>query len=141
MWSKWRDLTDTNLNIYWTDSPGVYFIRLINQKKRPIQIPRILDIDRKGILYIGLAKKRHNGGLCNRLWGFWTAITGKDETSHAAGKKYRHLIFKHFPNHCIQYRHRKVQDDRQAKKLEDKCLRLYQKQWGELPPLNRAGVE
>ena len=141
MWTKWCDLNDNNLNANWTVSPGVYFIRLVTQRGIPAKIKRILEVDKRGILYIGMASTGRDGGLCNRLWGFWTAIAGGDDTSHSAGGKYRHLISNHFPKHRIQYRHRKVKSGKQAKILESECLRSYQKRYGELPPLNRAGVD
>lgn len=141
MWSKWRDLTDTNLNANWSQSPGIYFIRLVNQRGTPAKIPRIIGLEKNGILYIGMASTGRDGGLCNRLWGFWTAVSGTDETPHLAGRKYRHLICKHFPNHHLQYRHRRLQNGKQAKKFESEYLKRYQRWWGELPPLNRAGVE
>jgi hypothetical protein len=133
MWSKWRDLTDSNLNTNWTQSPGIYFIRLVNQRGTPAKIPRIIGVDKRGILYIGMATTGHDGGLCNRLWGF--------ENYHSAGRKYRHLLCKHFPDCHLQYRHRTVQKGKQAKRLETEYLRRYQRRWGELPPLNRAGAE
>ena len=98
-------------------------------------------MDGEGILYIGMAGGGHDGGLCNRLWGFWTATTGKDETPHGAGRKYRRLLARHFPNHQLQYSFRQLRDPKQARKLERERLQHYQKQWGEVPPLNRAGVE
>lgn len=134
-------MTDTNLSNNWIQLPGVYFIRLVNQKDKPAEIKRVLGIDKKGILYIGMASGGQDGGLCNRLWGFWTGAAGTDETPHSAGRKYRRLLYKHFPKHYLQYKHRKLRSGKQAKKLESEYLKRYQSYWGELPPLNRAGVE
>ena len=118
MWSNWRGLNDKNLNENWTQSPGVYLVRLVNKKGLPIKINRILAADKGGLLYIGMAAEGRDGGLCNRLWGFWTAVQGTDENYHAAGRKFRRLLAKHFPNCHLQYRHRKIKSGRSAKDFE-----------------------
>ncbi len=141
IWTKWRDLTTENLNSHWSQSPGVYYIRLVTRRGDPVPIHRILGKDPKGILYIGMARIGADGGLCNRLWGFWTASTGKDETPHGAGRKWRRLLSKHFPHYHLQYSYRQLSRVRMSQKLEIECLANYQKRWGELPSLNRAGVE
>jgi hypothetical protein len=47
MWSKWRELSDNNLNANWTQSPGIYFIWLVNQRGTPAKIPRIIGVEKK----------------------------------------------------------------------------------------------
>lgn len=134
-------MNDRTLAKYWTVAPGVYQVRLVKNTGTPIKIKRILGVDPSGLLYIGMAREGRNGGLCNRLWGFWTAIEGTDESYHGAGKKFKRLLAPHFPNSKIQYRHKKIATGNLAADLEKKCLNDYQQRWGELPPLNRQGVE
>ena len=141
MWTKWRHLTDQDLNDHWDQSSGVYYIRLVNRRGKPAQIQRVLGADREGTLYIGMAGSGNDGGLCNRLWGFWTAISGTDETQHGAGRKYRRLLSKRFPGHRLQYCFRRLKDAKRARQIEKECLMDYQKCFGEIPPLNRSGVE
>lgn len=126
MWTNWYHLTDDNLNLRWTDSPGVYYIRLVNVKGKPAKVQRLLGPDPEGTLYIGMARRGQHGGLGNRLWGFWTAATGTDETPHGAGKKFRRLLWKHYPKHQLQFCFRRLKGGKQAKRLEEECLRNYQ---------------
>ncbi len=140
-WTNWRDLTPDNLNKNWIQSAGVYYIRVVSRLGRPSRIRRILGHDPEGTLYIGMAGTGSDGGLCNRLWGLWTAIVGKDETPHDAGRTWRRLISRHFPRHRLQYCCRRLKDAKEARRVEKECLNYYQKLWGELPPLNRAGVK
>ena len=106
-----------------------------------MKINRVLGVDKRGLLYIGMAAEGRDGGLCNRLWGFWTAVQGTDVSYHTAGRKFRYLLAKHFPKCYLQYKHKKIKSAKKAKTYESECLRKYQCRWGELPPLNRAGTK
>jgi hypothetical protein len=140
MWTRWCELSDGHLSEHWSASPGVYRIRLLDSNGRPVEIRRILGVDTDGIIYIGMAARGRDGGLSNRLWGFWMSAFGRDASAHAAGARYKRLLSKHLPRHQVEYSYRKVSGAREAKQLEAECLRKYAVQWGELPPLNHAGA-
>jgi hypothetical protein len=139
MWTPWRELTDGHLNENWAASSGVYRIRLVRSSGRAMKIFRILGVDGTGLVYIGMAAGGRDGGLSNRLWGFWMSALGKDASAHAAGARYKRLLAKRLTRHRLQYSYCKVRSATGAKRLEDERLRGYATKWGELPPLNHAG--
>jgi len=117
--------------------PGVYIVFWM-KNSRCVEIPRMLRIDRKGVLYIGSSKK-----LKNRLRNLWISL--QMARSRAKRKKYPHtfgpsliytglidrildeelmICFKHFKN------------ENYAKDQEKLALLKYTRYYGEPPPLN-----
>ncbi len=56
-WREWQDIE--NAKKKESDCYGVYQIRIIDNNRRPIPIPRIGGVDKEGIIYIGKAEPKH----------------------------------------------------------------------------------
>ena len=134
--SKWNEWVDLEKNASYKGC-GVYKIRLADSKDYPIGIPRFLDKDKDGILQIGrsIDTKR-------RIKCFRSAMEGKGCT-HAEGKrfnlikKYTNFNFIGRYNDCkIQYSFKKLRNEDETKKEEERLLKCYFKMYGEVPPLN-----
>ena len=114
---------------------GVYWIRLTDLKESPFCISRFLDKDKDGILQIGSSKD-----IVKRIKLFRGAANGK-KYSHSAGKRFsfvKKLTFfkKRYKRFEIHYAFKKLQNENEAKKEEEKLLKRYFKDFGEVPPLN-----
>lgn len=77
-WCKLAGLAVENFNDL-PSNPGIYFVRW-SKNSEPVSIPRLADIDNKGILYIGSASN-----LRRRVRQLWKGINGKVE-DHTIGK-------------------------------------------------------
>ena len=131
-WNEWVDLEkNTNYKSY-----GVYKIRLANSKDYPIEIPRFLDKDKDGILQIGSSKDTERRIKC-----FRGATEGK-KYAHAEGqrlnliKKYTNFNWGRYNDCKIQYSFKKLRNESEVKKEEERLLKCYFKRHGEIPPLN-----
>ncbi len=121
-------------------APGVYLIRWVKEG-RPVPIPRILDVDRKGILYIGSAKN-----LRRRLRRLVRAldVEGLEKPSnrrkHTAALTYRffglneHICLKLGEMEAAWVYFESVE---KARNQEIAAIRHYTEKYGEAPPLNR----
>ena len=134
--SRWNEWVDIEKNASYKGC-GVYKIRLADSKDYPIEIPRFLDKDKDGILQIGrsIDTKR-------RIKCFRSAMEGKGY-AHAEGqrlnliKKYTNFNFMGRYNDCkIQYSFKKLLNESEIKKEEERLLKCYFKSYGEVPPLN-----
>ncbi|MEO0090556.1 MAG: hypothetical protein ABIK40_03710 [candidate division WOR-3 bacterium] len=131
-WSQWKDLEKEPCSY---EKSAIYKIRLSNHKGKPIAIPRFLKKDKNGILMIGRTKN-----LKRRLNNFRRAVE-KNISPHSEGKKF-HLIkstrnFKtqYGSNWRLEYSFKRLCKN-QIKKEEEKTLKNYFKEYGELPVLN-----
>ena len=139
MWTNWRRFSRQTLN-WCPESPGVYYIRWLNKRGKPAPIGRILGTDPDGTLYIGMTGKGRASGLCNRLWTFWDKASGR-QGAHSGAKRFLRNLSEHASIDDLEYCHRQVANRKEALRVEKECLRHYEKKWGELPPLNSAGVK
>ena len=134
--SRWNEWVDLEKNTSYK-SCGVYKIRLADSKDYPIEIPRFIDKDKDGILQIGSSKDTER-----RIKYFRGAIEGKGY-AHAEGqrlnlvKKYTNFMGRY--NDCkIQYSFKKLRNESETKKEEERLLKCYFKSYGEVPPLNNS---
>lgn len=128
IWSKWLKLSKQNIKNL-PKKTGVY------QISYPKKIPRLLTVDKEGILMIG-----HTGEtLKNRINEFFKAVT-KNTGGHSEGIRFWMLRLEDFLKPAkLRVRSRITRDKNQARKLENKLLKEYQDKYGELPPLNSSG--
>ena len=139
MWTNWKRFAKENLN-RCPESPGVYYIRWVNKRGKPVPIGRILGTDPEGTVYIGMTGKGNGSGLCNRLWTFWDKASGR-AGAHSGAKRFRRNLVKHASIDDFEFCHRRASSREDARRIEIACLRDYEKTWGELPPLNGSGVK
>ena len=129
-WSEWIDIKQ-NPNY---KGFGVYRIRLVNSKGSQIEIPRFLDKDKDGILLIGRSKD-----IERRIKCFRGAMKRKG-CAHSEGQRLRLIIkstnFERNYRYKIQYSFRRLQNERQIQKAEERLLKGYFRKYGEPPPLN-----
>ncbi len=138
MWAKWRGFSKQNLN-ECDESPGVYYIRWVNGRDKPVPIPRVLRKDAEGILYIGMTGQGPGSGLCTRLWTFWDKACGR-QGAHSGAKRFLRNLSSRISVEHLEYCCRRLKTREKASELERECLKYYEKQYGELPPLNGAGA-
>ncbi|KPL01637.1 MAG: hypothetical protein AMJ73_10290 [candidate division Zixibacteria bacterium SM1_73] len=128
--SKWIDIEHNPSHKGF----GVYRIRLANSKGSQIEIPRFLDKDKDGILLIGRSKD-----LEKRIKCFRGAMKGK-RCAHSEGQRLRLIIestnFNRNYRYKIQYSFRRLQNEGQIQKAEERLLKGYFRKYGEPPPLN-----
>ena len=138
MWTNWKKFNKESLN-GCSESPGVYYVRWVNGKGKSVPIPRILGKDTEGTLYIGMTGKGRDSDLCNRLWTFWDKASGR-QGAHSGAKRFLRNLSGQIPVERLEYRYRQQKTRNRALRLERECLKYYEKQYGELPPLNGSGV-
>ena len=111
------------------EKPGAYAIRCVDGKPAKI-IGRAFREDPTGILCFG------EGNLEKRLQPFQ-----KGSASHAEGDRYRKLKYsaKGYPRGCLEVKWVKCKTKKAAKEQQDKWLKEYESEFGELPPLNHQG--
>ena len=113
---------------------GIYKIRLV-KKGYPIEIPRLLDIDKDGILMIGSSTN-----IDRRIKCFRGAMNGGGHAHSAGQRLYLLRIYTNFSeryNNCeIQYSFASLPNENMSKDEEERLLKCYFKRYGEVPPLN-----
>ena len=132
-WSNWLN----SLFKGQYEWPGVYKIRLADSRGYPIEIGRLLDKDKDGILAIGESES-----IASRISKFYRAYE-HGKLGHSEGEtlflmqvktKFRRGIY----NDCkIQFTARKLNGKAEAEKEEQRLFKSYFIKYGELPPLNR----
>lgn len=99
-----------------------------------VSIPRLLGEDREGILYIGMA-----ASFLDRVIELKKSIApGYASRAHECGARFKDhpFISQHFPYEKLFVTLIAADDPKLA---EREALQAYLEQFGELPPLNRAG--
>ena len=93
-------------------------------------VPRVLKTDEDGILYIGkgLLTKNHE-----RIGELINSVNSKDSKQHEAGEKYQRIRESFEIEGLSLYIY--LKDD--SREEEEKYLKEYLEEFGELPPLNR----
>lgn len=113
--------------------PAVYEFRLVMNGK-PVRIGRMLTEDINGTLVIG-----STGGMDSR----WCQSRSAHQRSSGSStlnwlfflERYSELL-KRFPNATYEYRFAIVPSESEALIVEERLLKQYWRQYGELPPLN-----
>ena len=122
-------------------SPGVYYIRCVNNSGNPIRIPRLGGVDNEGIVYIGETGRN----LRNRVRNFWKTAHNFRVSSHIGGWNYSYWGYnKIFPLKNLEFSYMSCKNKDHSERMEVDCLWDYRKtkSYIDLPPLNfSAGKE
>ena len=114
-----------------TDQKGVYLIHCLNAAfDIPRSIRRMFVYDVQGILYIGSSKN-----IRERVQEFKDSVVGEN-TRHSGGTTYSNIpiVEHHYPRKYLAISFKEIAE---FKKEEKKYLEIYEKEFGELPPLNK----
>ncbi len=115
------------------DESAVYFIRILKRGKR-IPICRFLSIDAEGLICIGVTIHMET-----RRKQFMSSM--KKSGNHSEGDLLNILdknsvLKKKIPEYTIEYRFIPFRNRESAALNEEKEIKSYVKQFGEVPPLN-----
>jgi excinuclease UvrABC nuclease subunit len=116
-------------------APGVYSIIALDENECPIEINRFLDTDQSGTLYIG-----KSDNLRKRLTNMRRAFSLNHKSrKHIAVRRFYHFkkVADKFPIDTIVISFKLARDGLSAKQLETQKLNLYERIFGERPPLNK----
>ncbi|OON38701.1 hypothetical protein BTJ39_17765 [Izhakiella australiensis] len=123
----------STVNPLYLNAGGVYVLRSFDDDGQALTIPRVLDNDQDGILYIGMAKL-----FCHRTGDLARSFSPKYlQSKHQTGQRYwrDERYQKRYP-----YEHLKmfmwVSDN--PGELEQTFFQRYLAKFGETPPLNRV---
>ena len=131
LWGRWKTLDDDNLQSF-PDSPGVYVIRCVNRKGRPIKIYRAGDTDIRGWIYIG-----ETNNFKRRLQSFLRTAKDKTKSGHVAGVRYSSWDYNYlFPLENLEVKFCTLRNKKRARDVEWDLLRIYLGRFYDLPPLN-----
>lgn len=111
--------------------PGVYKIYSLDKNNSPKALPRVLGIDKSGILYIGKSEN-----LKDRLRMLWRVLNPiMVAKAHTFGVNYNSLklIQKSFPLQTLAV---EFEERQNPKVYEKELLEKYRQKYGEVPPLN-----
>lgn len=137
-WSGWQDILSIKEVGTLGNGPGVYKIRLADSAKRPISIGRFLHEDKSGLLAIGESK--HLAERIREFKGGWQS--GRFGRHPAGDRMFLASVYKYS---CLQTSHQnsilqvcvmKCANKEAAQDQEEKLLKDYFIDYGELPPLN-----
>jgi hypothetical protein len=115
---------------------AIYKVRLTNANHNPFSLERLLKVDDQGIICIG-----ETGNMKRRRAQFLSAING------ANGHSEMNLVYylneytdfkKKFEDAKFQYCFCECTDKAESKSEEEKLIKVYFKEFGEVPPLNSA---
>ncbi|MGD0597834.1 MAG: hypothetical protein ABSA64_09990 [Sedimentisphaerales bacterium] len=135
MTDKWTDWFNINDNCNY-QGPAVYKVRLANANSNACKLERLLMADDEGIMCIG-----QTGNMERRRTKFLSGIKNANGHSEINLVYYLNRYTK-FPDKFndanFQYSFCKCSDVPESKKEEDKLIKAYFKEFGEVPPLNSA---
>jgi hypothetical protein len=136
-WSHWVDTLSIKKSKNQYTWPGVYKIRLADADGHPIEIGRLLCKDKEGTLAIGESKN-----IATRINQFNRAqLKGKLVHSEGITLFLIRMLTKFSRGLCndcrIQFSAKKLKGKKEAEREEEKMLKTYFIEYGELPPLNR----
>lgn len=121
------------VNPAYFNSSGVYVLRSFDDMGQTLTIPRVLDDDHDGILYIGKAKL-----FCHRTGDLARSFSSQyQQSKHQSGQRYWSdtRYQKRYPyDHLRMFMW--VSDN--PTELEQSFFQSYLGKFGETPPLNRV---
>lgn len=132
-WSMWRDINDSG---GFGKCCGVYKLRLTNQAGYPSAIGRFFGVDQDGLLAIG-----ESVNLARRIKEFRNGYAGKRFLRHSVGDRLFLIRICQYTslklsNIRVQVAVMKLENKAVVQAVEEKLLKKYFKEFGELPPLN-----
>ena len=118
--------------------PGVYILKCVDKDNKYISIPRLLNNDDNGTLYIGSSGDvvKRVGSLAKSIFAAVGVENYKDFSSHPLGHKYKNKnIIKKFPycGLCVEVMPLKTAHEKEATLLKE-----YEDAFGEAPPFNEG---
>ena len=99
--------------------------------KSKTPVPRVLKIDKGGILYVG-----ETSDFTDRVGKLVNAMNGTELRKHDAGDDYFRLLSKVYKLNNVSI---EVIFTSDHNRIETQLLQQYLNKFGELPPLNRKG--
>ena len=137
-WSNWKEIWRIDDIAASFKCPGVYEIRLVDRQANATRIPRFLGVDKEGLLAIGESKN-----VSRRIRQFYRAYSGQS-SAHSLAERLFVLLFKRInsssmlKNSRLEFSCMKLRDKAEAQIHEERLLKMYFKEFGELPPLNSS---
>ncbi len=130
-WSRWCPLDHPCGH----NGAAVYQVRLL-RSRRPLPIGRLLRRDPAGLLCIGMT-----ADMQRRRRAFVQGL--KRGRGHSEANLLHQLekstpLKRLMPRRVYQYRFRTTSNRLDAQRLEERLIKRYVKQFGEVPPLNSA---
>ena len=131
-WSELRSFDEiTDYSSY-----GVYKVHLCKSDKSPVCIPRFVVEDKSGILMIGKSKN------IRRRLKYFRGAKNEKPYSHAEGKRLS-IIKRKCPKFISEYKdcklfycYKELNSNEEMDREEERLLKCYFKNFGEVPPLN-----
>jgi len=135
MTNKWVDWFNINDKCNY-QGPAVYKVRLANTNGNACKLERLLMADDEGVMCIG-----HASNMKQRKAQFLSAIKGTGGHSEM-NLIYYLKTYTNFPNKLkdtnLQYSFSECSDVTESINKEEKLIKSYFKEFGEVPPLNSA---
>ncbi len=135
MTNNWTDWLNIDGKCNYQD-PAVYKVRLIGASGNRCQLNRLLKADKEGIMCIG-----STGNMKQRRQKFLSGVNRAKDHSEM-NLVYYLKAYTNFPNRFkdtnFQYSICECSDVAESKKEEEKLIKSYFKEFGEVPPLNSA---
>ena len=137
-WSEWVEIESAKERHERFNRLGIYQIRAIDYRSKPISIPRINATDRTGIIYFGRSGNKSQNSkrtIAKRLKEFL-------KPHHSGGQTY--LVVKHVVRNNRKFRGLRLQvramilSFKKISKAEQNVIHKYLLDFGELPPCNSA---
>jgi hypothetical protein len=118
---------------------GIYRVRMVDAKGRPVPLQRLCGVDRDGIIYIGRSGKstcKSDRSTKKRLGEFFNHGSHSGSWTYWQAKKVFQRLKKYEP-HRIEAAVICLKDD-DIYSGEKRALRAYFEEFGELPPFNSS---
>lgn len=127
----WDEINEISKKI--NKKGGVYLLFCLDaEHENPLPVNRVLTIDGKGILYVGCAIS-----FLDRVINLKKSISDEySSQSHDCGIRYKKYFKKMFPYENLFL---ELEFTDNPKIREKEILEKYERDFGELPPLNRIG--
>lgn len=134
---KHYKLNSENFNVseHIPEKPGVYAIIALDENDKPLELNRIFDFDMSGTLYIGKSEN-----LRKRITNMRRAfLPNFKSTKHIGVRRYQSIkkFAEKFPIDNLAITIELARENETAFDLEKRKFRVYEKFFGERPPLNR----
>jgi len=119
-----------NINSEFKETGGVYKLFCVDHNEQRIEVNRVLKNDSNGILYIGKATS-----FLDRVITLKKALSPEHKSeNHECGVRYKKHFKEKFPYDKLRL---ELIESGDIGYLERELLSDYEKEFGELPPLNR----
>lgn len=119
-----------NINSKFEKKGGIYRLYCVDNNLNRVKIDRVLKSDINGILYIGKASQ-----FLDRVITLKKSLSPLHKSeNHECGVRYKNHFWEKFPYEKLWI---ELVESLDINQLEKELLSNYEKEFGELPPLNR----